>query len=482
MTTTAKHKALWLSAALVGGVMAARAVYYFYGNFSNTYATLLSAAVMGPFLLLIVGNTKFALWGLLTLCLPITIDVTLGSPEAHISGASGYIVSLFDIVLFFLYLLWISEMAFSKRIDVHFFPEISIPAIALIAIGALSMVGATRPELTRFELTEVCKMYLAFLYLANNIRDVKKMRVFVAFIIVGLFLEALVGFAQHRYGEPFWPTAMGGPPRIESRISGTWVSYNDFAWCLDFSLPLALSLLFSGIRSHWKLLCGAGLTLGGGALLWSNSRGGWISFAIAAVFVTVFVFGKIRGKWGLVKTVISIMMVCVLISPIYPRLSLKLYDRLEGDDRGSAESRLPQFEVAFNIIRDNPITGVGLNNYTEVMMRYDTTKEGLKEITHYAVHNIFLQMTAEMGIFGISAFLWLIAAIFVYGIRRSAVLDKYVSYAVVGLLGGIIAFLFHGIVDTATLGNKLFMFLWVFAGIIFSTKYMTKQSHQATAE
>jgi O-antigen ligase len=457
--------------SMVGGVMIALLLLSLFTRFSSTYATLFAAAIMGPFVVFIVGGAKSFLWGLLAACLPVTVDITLGH-TGHLSGTAGYVISAFDIILVILYLLWVVEMVREKCIYIRFFPKVSIPTILLIGIAGITTAYARVPELSWFELIEVVKIYLCFLYVSNNIRNERDLGLFVIFLIAGLVFEGVIGFAQHRYSEPFWPTSLGGPKWIDNRVAGTWVSFNDFAWYLTFILPLALSLLFSHIRSIYKYVCGIALVLGCGSLMWTNSRGGWISFGMAAIFVLIFTFGKIRGKWALVRTVISMMVITILITPIYPRLSEKLYVRFAGEDKGSAESRITQFEVAYNMIKAHPFTGVGLNNYTEVMKDYDTTPEGLDTITPHAVHNIFLLLAAETGILGISVFLWIVAAILDEGIRWGARQDGFVSYAVVGLAGGIIAFLFHGLVDTASLGNKLFMFMWFFAGIVVAAKQM----------
>lgn len=424
---------------------------------------------MAPFVILFVGATKRFLWAILVISLPISVDITLGN-TGHISGAAGYVISVYDIVLAFLYLLWMVEMVQKKSIGINFFPGISIPAILLILIAALSMFVAPFPDLSKFELIEMIKMYLGFLYLANNIKNISEVKFIIAFLIFGLFFEGVLGFAQHRYSEPFWPTLLGGPRWIDNRVSGTWVSYNDFSWYLTFILPIAMSMLFSQIKPAYKFMCGLAFILGGGSLMWTNSRGGWISFIAAALFVSMFVFNKIKGKYGLIKTYAAIMAVLIVISPLYPRFSDKFVGRFFGGDRGSAESRLPQNKIAYNIIMDKPFTGIGLNNYTEVVYDYDITQEGLGTITSQAVHNIYLQIAAEIGIFGIAVFLWFIFVIYIEGIRYIFLNEGFMVYAIIGMLAGIVAFLTHGMVDTASLGSKLFLFIWFFAGIIFAIK------------
>jgi O-antigen ligase len=114
--------------------------------------------------------------------------------------------------------------------------------------------------------------------------------------------------------------------------------------------------------------------------------------------------------------------------------------------------------------------GVGINNYTEVMDDYDITDEGIESYTHHAVHNIYLHVAAETGILGFTALIWLIAAILIEGIKYAISNRGFMVYVVIGMIAGIITFLVHGLVDTASLGNKLYMFVWFFAGSTLAIK------------
>ena len=60
--------------------------------------------------------------------------------------------------------------------------------------------------------------------------------------------------------------------------------------------------------------------------------------------------------------------------------------------------------------------------------------------------------------------------------------NNFLIYIVIGLLAGIIAFLIHGLFDTESIGGKLFIFNWFFAGIISAItrikddKYLLKEN------
>jgi putative inorganic carbon (HCO3(-)) transporter len=463
----AKNSLGRLAIAVLSGAAAGLIVVLLFFELPATYAVFCALGLMAPFVAVIVADTRRLLWAALTVCLPVTVDITLNH-SGHVGGPAGYIVSFFDIALAFLYLFWIADSVAGKKNDPGLFPVISVPAFFLIGIAVLSIIPSRYIHYSIYEIIELTKFYLAFFYLANNLKSREDVLFIVKIFMLCLLFEGLLGWAQHRYDEPFFPTALGGPAWIDSRVKGTWVSYNDFAWYLTFFLPLAMSMLFSAIKPAFKLICFTALAAGSAALLWTRSRASWISFGAATLFVILLVFPKIKSKKSLINTFLAVIAVLILILPLYPRIYGKIYGRFTGEDKGSAESRIPQIKVAYNIIKDNPVLGVGTNTYTEIMGAYDDTDVGINTITRFPVHNIFLHIAAEIGIPGLFAFFWLVGAIFHSGLNDIFLKHNDLTYVVIGLLAGILAHMVHGLVDTEALGGKLFMFIWFFAGIIMA--------------
>jgi len=457
------------------------------------WGVLCAIGIMVPFIAVLTGDVKRFFLATLVFTLPIQLDITIRH-SGHLGGAAGFIISLYDIILAILYILWISELVRNKG-RINFFPRISLPFFFLIGMAILSMAKASFPTLSLFEIVQVLKMYLGFLYIANNIKSKKEIQFVVVFLLLGLFLEGVLGLAQYKFDRPFVPSVLGGPEKLGyirlgrplSRISGTWASYNDFAWYLTFMLPISMSLLFSRIKGIYKLMCGLTLVAGIGALICTLSRAGWISFVVAALIVLLLNFSKTKGKTGLNNfsaSIVAILIIVSIIVTVNPQFFNIVNRRIFSDDYGAALSRIPQMQVASNIIRTHPFLGVGINNYTEVMEQYDTTDIKLTSITRHQVHNIFLQVAAEMGIVGLAIFIWLIFMVYKEGLSYVKISEGPILAIGIGLIGGITAFLIHGLVDAASLGNHLFLIFWFFTGIIiavrkieFEAKYsVTRQS------
>lgn len=455
-------------------------ILFFFSILSLTLATFCSMGVLFPFLVIIVGDSKRLLWAILVVCLPVSVDFTIGH-TGHLGGAAGYIISLHDIVLAFLYLLWFAESIYNKNTKLELYPAVTFPAVLLIGFAFLSIIPAKYPNYSLYEIIEIIKMYLTFFYLANNIKTKKDFQFIIILFVTCLFFEGLLGWAQHRYDKPFFPTALGGPGWIDSRVKGTWVSYNDFAWYLTFFIPLCISMFFAKIKTIYKMTCVLIASVASGTLMWTNSRSGWASLGIAIIFVGFLIVSKIRKKKTFINIFLSAVLILILIFPLYPRLYNKIYGRFVGHDGGSAQSRLPQFEIAFNIIKNNPILGIGINNYSEVMWEYDVTERGLREISVYPVHNIYLHLVAEIGIFGFAMFMLILAVIFYTGLNYVILNSGFEAYVIIGLLAGILAFLIHGLFDVASIGSKMFMFVWFFAGILFGVNEIEQEGQHVIA-
>jgi len=460
--------------AIFAGLAIGFTILFFFSILGLTLATFCSMGILFPFMVIIIGDSKRLLWAILVVCLPISVDYTIGH-TGHLGGAAGYMISLHDIVLAVLYLLWFSESISNKKAKIELYPAITFPAVLLIGFACLSIIPAIYPNYSVYEIVELIKMYLTFLYLANNIKTKKDFQFIIILFVACLFFEGLLGWAQHRYDSPFFPTALGGPGWIDSRVKGTWVSYNDFAWYLTFFIPLSISMVFSKIKTVYKIACLLISAVASGTLMWTNSRSGWVSLGMAVLFMGFLIVSKIREKKAFINIFLTAILILILIFPLYPRLYNKIYGRFAGHDGGSAESRLPQFEIAYNIIKSNPILGIGINNYSEVMWEYDVTEGRIRELTVYPVHNIYLHLAAEIGIFGFAMFMLILAVIFYTGLNYVILNSGFEAYVIIGLLAGILAFLIHGLFDVASIGSKMFMFVWFFAGILFGVKEIEQE-------
>ena len=147
------------------------------------------------------------------------------------------------------------------------------------------------------------------------------------------------------------------------RAGGTFGSPNSTGGFLSFLLALALStLMIPGSRGrHWLAILA--FVLGGVALVFTLSRGGWLAFAIStALLCSVALY---RGWLPPAVPIVIVLSAALLLGVFYG----KIRDRLFGDDEGAAESRLvlarsPWTRSSMILSGDRP------NNYALIVEDY----------------------------------------------------------------------------------------------------------------
>jgi O-antigen ligase len=138
-------------------------------------------------------------------------------------------------------------------------------------------------------------------------------------------------------------------------------------------------------------------------------------------------------------------------------------ERLYGDDRGSAASRMPLNEIAALMIQDHALLGVGANNFFPGMEPY-VTRGYLSEFL-YAVHNKYLLVWSETGIGGLVAFIWLLVSILRMGVKYWKVRAPVLSPVALGITGSLIGLMVHMCVEPSREGPANTC-IWVYAALL----------------
>jgi len=295
----------------------------------------------------------------------------------------------------------------------------SVPLTLYLGICALSMLVARDVALSFFEFFLLLQLYLVYVYVASFVRSREDVLFVVTFLLIGCVLAALAiinirlagGYPPILWGRPW-----GLPTRVQfedfggggaMRIGGTIGSANNAGGYFSIALSLAAGVLFTKLGRAYKALAAVALALGGIALILTFSRGAWVAFALSAMAMFFF-FARHMRRLSWKGPAAGVAVLALLCLPLHAEIS----NRLFGDDRGSAESRIPLMKLAFRIIEDNPVLGVGSNNFSIAMDHYLIPE--LRGGFVYAVHNKYMLVWAETGTFGLLAYL----AFFLAALRR----------------------------------------------------------------
>lgn len=169
-------------------------------------------------------------------------------------------------------------------------------------------------------------------------------------------------------------------------------------------------------------------------LILTFSRASWLSILIIAL-IWLFAYKKFSLKYFLITTFIAILIISS-IAATQPGFKKQLlnFDSLKG--------RFFLSQMSLLIIKNHWLTGVGLNQfrYHYLDYQYQMLKENPALATTYApfapveeyIHNDFLQIFAELGIFGFTALIFFLYIIFKYLLLFS---KKPLSLEFASLLG-----------------------------------------------
>jgi O-antigen ligase len=115
------------------------------------------------------------------------------------------------------------------------------------------------------------------------------------------------------------------------------------------------------------------------------------------------------------------------------------------------------------MLRDHPITGIGLADFQIQLQRYAPT---LNE-SHTHPHNLLLNLWLNLGILGLivfaAVFAVLIAAI-VRGLRQGRDREFYLLFCAAA--AGVTGILVHGLVDNVIWKNDLALQFWTLTALV----------------
>lgn len=234
------------------------------------------------------------------------------------------------------------------------------------------------------------------------------------------------------------------------RIYSTLRNPNIFAAYLTLNLCYAVAYY---IKKKENLYVAINIVLSSICLILTYSRGGFIAF-VAAILAITIVCKEIKAGIYLVFMI----------------LLYYGYNALEGTSRtdistiafdSSSLYRLEIWKASWGLFKENILFGGGLGSVSKLLSFSSDKLKGY--IVH--AHNIPLQLLAETGIVGLTAFLALVLS----GIKKFIFFWKEhkgseYSYIAVGFIAGLTAMLVHGMVDCVFfIPSRSLIFLIYFA-------------------
>jgi len=226
------------------------------------------------------------------------------------------------------------------------------------------------------------KSIIVFFLIANLLTTENRFRGFMWALALSAAFNALVGIQNYRTG-----SFMSGD-RIEGGFSGLTSNPNDLALSLDLIIPFVWFLFLSSKSGIQKSFTGATVVISLACIVLTSSRGGAITFLVMFIW---YCWNKTTGnRLGIVIGTVVLIGTVLLVAPqgYFDRMASSV--DFSKDKTGSANARWEITKAGFYQTFTYPF-GVGLG-----MTGLLNHEEGRGWSA--GVHNVYLQISTELGI------------------------------------------------------------------------------------
>ncbi|MBC7264555.1 MAG: O-antigen ligase family protein [Chloroflexi bacterium] len=252
------------------------------------------------------------------------------------------------------------------------------------------------------------------------------------------------------------------------RMHSVYASPNNLSLFLGRVFPVAFAIAWLGYSRGRRWLGAATALIMLPCLFLTYSRGAWL----LGVPLALLTIGLIRGRKSLIAMTGAV--VAALLS-LLPLAGTQRIASLFNFSAGTSFLRLKLWQAAIAMIRDYPLTGIGLDNFLYLYPRY-ILWEARDEPNLSHPHNILLDFWTRLGILGVLAGIWLLVAFFGAATRLYRRLAEGDMRALVlGLMASMVDFLAHGLVDNSYfLVDLAFVFMFTL-GIVRAGEFIVTE-------
>jgi len=344
------------------------------------------------------------------------------------------------------------------------------PAVGLLVLASfLSVWTSVAPmaSLKEFRSLGLVVVYYLFAWYA---RDEKARRILLACLVGSASLAATYGIVQSYTGWDF----LGHFDPSTGKASGF------FSLHLTFGEYLLMTACVAGGAGLWKddaparalprAVWLAAALLMAFAVLRTGAKGPFLGL-LAGIVVLLAVKGKKTVLPGLAVLVLLVLLLLTLAGGSPLRTARELFGVDASEAAGPAASntqRLFMWWAGWRVSAGHLFTGVGLHGVDAV---YPAFRHPLaREPNQWHLHNNFVQLGVETGLFGLAAFLWfLVRAIQSARARLRADPAARDRGLAAGVLAALAGFLVSGLTEYNWADSEVLLCLYMLLGLLNAT-------------
>jgi len=392
----------------------------------------------------VVENTPIAVGWLMLLILVIPYD--------HWNNAYSFA----GFFLLFLCAICAGMRKHTKRLDV-----VSIGPYALFFWGLILLavpLSAYMHLSSRFLFYHLSSM-LCVLVIVSTVERASQLRRLAGMASLGLVIVSLYAIVQRIQGVEVNASYVDLTLNkdMPGRVFSMYENPNAFGEVLVLLIPVAVGLLFGSRSWGGRFLGLVAAGLGSVSLVMTYSRAGWIGLAVAALFF-IFLWNR--------KLLPAVVILGLAALPFLPDAVFNRILTIFNFSDTSTSSRFPLYEAALRLLRLRPLQGAGLGSDAVRAAVLDLNLyHGASPFVHS--HNVYLQVWAETGIFGLLAMLGAVG----WTLKRGAitVLRKLGSSSarmlIAGSVSALLGIMVCGIADFIWHYPRVMLIFWFVFGM-----------------
>ncbi len=389
--------------------------------------------------------------------LTILIFSMLLSPEIGLGELSDRVVTvrLDDILLVVIFLGWLAKLAVFKELGLLKRTPLNGPIllfafVCVVSTGIMLIGGKGSFLRSLFYFLKYFEYFLVYFLVVNNINELRQVRFFVLLMILTCLLVSC--YALYSYFVMGW--------RATAPFEGEGGEANTLSGYLILMLSLVISLLLHNGLPRYKVCLMGVLGVGGLALLFTLSRGGWLGFIFACGALACYVQ---RGRPALIFAIVILIVLAPFVTPRAVRKRLtstfahgqtyQVAGREVTIDRSGA-ARIESWRVGWRKVLKKPLLGHGIPGGT-------------------VVDNQYSRVMIEVGLLGLWAFFFLLRRIFrmAWQAMLATAHHPLAISVVTGFLAGFVGLLVHAFsAATFIIIRVMEPFWFIFAMVVALTE------------
>lgn len=420
-------------------------------------------------------------------------DIYWGLGKDAWAPARGISIGLAEMLLIGGYLVWFAQVFIAKTKSLPKFKKIDFFIVFLLFAQAISLLSAPYKLFGSFDIFYNIKHALIYFFIAHKVKR-RHLRLIIIILLFAILLESSLAIYEHTSGNVGFFLLKGkvadadfgaqySVRGIESFTRGSGTTIDSHALGLYYAMllpvPFVLLMMNNFLKPSTRVALGMIFIIGVIGLVVTFARAGWMSFALS----TIFAMGIILLAWKQGRAVIIIIAICIVAFPVlffFPQIYEYVQVKLFESPMELLEARFDMNWTALRIWRKHFFFGAGAANY---MFALDEPDIPVTMYDNLPVHNAYLYILAEIGLFGLIAYYGII----IQAMRHCVKAIKYKDLLIRGLglavLTAFVAYLLDGLFDPMFRQAVPYANLWLYIGLgVAFTRIMQEQETLAELE